>query len=950
MAAVVRLLGEVAADVGGTAVDLGPARQRCVVAALAVDAGRVVPVERLVERVWGLAPPRRARATLHSYVSRLRQVLGPERLVRRAGGYLLDADRTTVDLHRFRELCARARAAGDQRAESLLVEALRLWRGDPLTGLAGEWAETARDRLRRERLTAENDLVDVRLRAGRGGELVAELSARVAEHPLDERVAAQYLQALYRAGRTADALAHYRLLRTRLAEELGTDPGAELRRLHQQVLDADPALTAPRPTGTAPAHTAPVTPVPRQLPPPPPGFVGRADELAALSAHLDGTALDGTAPGTQPDPAGQPYGTAPPGRTVVISAVAGAGGIGKTWLALHWAHRNAHRFPDGQLFVDLRGFSPAGTPMDPSTALRGFLDALGVEPRSVPTDPHAQAGLYRSLMADRRILVVADNARDNEQVVPLLPGSPTCTVLVTSRQRLTGLVSGHGARLVRVDVLSDDEARQVLVNRLGAERVAAEPEAVAELLLCCKGFPLALGVVVGRAVAHPEFPLAALAEELREAVLDPLDDDNPPAGLRAVLSWSVQALAVEQARVLALLGLAPGPDIGLHAAAALVGLPGSGTRSVLRALENLHLVEQHSPARWRMHDLVKTYAAEQAHRELPEADRARALARLVDHHLHTAHAADRLLHPYRPPIRLPAPHPGSRPRDPGTAGAALDWFTAERHNLLALVREPPAPGTAGPVWRLAWALDTFLYRQGHLDDAVEVWRAGLADAERYGDPAVRTLAHRLLGAALTYADRLDPAAAHLTAALALAEGTGDLLAQAHTHRSLAQVAERQGRGRDAVEHATRALGLYRGLGLSELEALALNAVGWYLARVGDHERARAHCEAALELARGRHHEVEAAALDSLAYIAHRTGGHDVAVEHYRHAIALFRLQGDVHSESGTLERLGRAYRALGRTDEARRAWRRAVELYRAQHRAEEARAVVALLHELDRDT
>ncbi|MEU4805490.1 BTAD domain-containing putative transcriptional regulator [Actinosynnema sp. NPDC023587] len=909
MTTVFTLLGEVTARVDGRPVDLGPARQRCVLAALAVDAGFVVPVERVLARVWGPDPPLRARATLHSYLSRLRPLLGPAGPTRRAGGYLLDVEPDAVDLHRFRYLCARARTADDEHAEVLLSEALRLWRGDALAGLGGEWVAAERDRSGGERLTAECDLVDARLRAGQGGNLVAELSARAAEHPLDERIAGQYLLALCRAGRPSEALEHYRRLRTRLATDIGTDPGVALRRLHQRIIDDDRTLTV------AP-HSGGVVPVPRQLPPTPPGFTGREAELAALTAHLDGVA---------------------PGGSMVLAAVAGAGGIGKTWLALHWAHRHADRFPDGQLFVDLQGFSPAATPLDPAVAVRGFLDALGVDPRSVPPDPHAQAGLYRSLVADRRVLVVADNARNAEQVVPLLPGSPTCTVLVTSRHRLTGLATGHGAHPVRVDVLTDAEARQVLERRVGVERVAAEPDAAAELLAHCHGYPLALAVVTGRACADPGFPLAVLAAELRDARLDVLDDDNPAAGLRAVLSWSHQALTAEQARVFALLGRAPGPDIGLRAAAGLAGLPDAVTRSVLRALENLHLVQQRSPARWHLHDLIKRHAADQ---DVPDADLGPALARVTDHYLHTAHAADRLLNPHRPPIPFGDPEPGSRPGDPADTGAALDWFTAEHRNLLAVARS----ASSARVWQLAWALDTFLYRQGHLHDAVAVWREGLAAADRSGDPAVRVLAHRLLGAAVTYVGLHDEAVAHLSEALALAEDAGDALAQAHTHRSLAQIAERRGLDRRALDHAGRALDLYRGLGLPALEALALNAVGWYLARLGDYDRARAHCAAALDRA-GR--EVDAAALDSLGYIAHHTGDHAAAVEHYRRALDLFREDGDVFSESGTLDRLGHPFRALGRPAEARRAWEDAARLYQAQHRADEVRRVRLLIAGLD---
>ncbi|GAA1309236.1 NB-ARC domain-containing protein [Saccharothrix xinjiangensis] len=368
-------------------------------------------------------------------------------------------------------------------------------------------------------------------------------------------------------------------------------------------------------TITGGVHVTPhVTPVPRQLPAPPAGFTGRRHELTRLTELLDDAADRG--------------------GTVLISALSGVGGIGKTWLALHWAHRNADRFPDGQLFVDLRGFASDGAPLSAEAAMRGFLTGLGVAPDRVPPEPGAQVGLYRSLVADRRVLVVLDNAADTGQVAPLLPGSTSCAVLVTSRHHLPGLLTGHGAHALVLTELSDTEARRLLERRLGPDRLAAEPEATAELLTCCAGLPLALGIVAGRALAHPDLPLAVLAAELRDVTtrLTALDEEDSPANLTAVLSWSHAALPPDRAEAFALLGIAPGTGFGPESAATTTGLNPTGTAVLLRALERASLTQQPSPGRYRLHDLVRLHAADRAVRDLPDRV-APALRRLVDHYL-----------------------------------------------------------------------------------------------------------------------------------------------------------------------------------------------------------------------------------------------------------------------------------------------------------------------------
>jgi tetratricopeptide (TPR) repeat protein len=660
-------------------------------------------------------------------------------------------------------------------------------------------------------------------------------------------------------------------------------------------------------------------PLPRQLPAAPRSFTGRVDELATLTSALDSAA-------------GQ-------GGTVVISAIAGTGGIGKTWLALHWAHQHLDRFPDGHLFVDLNGFSPNGQPMTPATAVRGFLDALGIDAARIPVDPEAQAALYRSQVAGRRMLIVLDNARTTAQVAPLLPGSPTATVLITSRDRLTGLITARGARLLPVDVLSEHEARDLLVARLGADRVAAEPSAVGELLGCCGGFPLALSIVAGRAEAHPDFPLAVLAAELRDTTtrLGILDDRDPAASLPAVMSWSYNALPAEQARVFGLVGVVPGPDISLPAAANLTNLTVPQIQALLRGLEDVHLIQQHVPGRYRMHNLIRLYAAEQADHDFPEKIRTAGLRRLTDFYLHTAYAAELLLEPNREVIQIADAAAGCHPRPLEDEAAAWAWCTAEHLALLATQQLAAERGWYMTVWQLAWALGTFHARRGHLHEAVVVWRAGLAAAVQLGDPAIRALAHRRLGEACTWAGLPDNAVGHLQQALTLAETAGDLSDQAHTHRALAWAWERRGDDRRALEHATHALHLFHELEMPVREGDALNAVGWYEARLRDYEQARIHCEAALTLARRHEHRAgEAVTLDSLGYIAYHTGHHLQALDCYQQSLTVCRDLGFTYQEADTLDCLGQTHQARGQHDLARAAWQEALDLYQAQHRTSDA--------------
>jgi tetratricopeptide (TPR) repeat protein len=690
--------------------------------------------------------------------------------------------------------------------------------------------------------------------------------------------------------------------RGQLAEQFGVDPNTVLQHLHLSILRGE-KLQEPQPAG------GPITPA--QLPADLPGFVGRARHLHQLDALLPDVEQRATS-----------------ATAVVISAIGGTAGVGKTTLAVHWAHRVRYRFPDGQLYLNLRGFDPGGAVVTPAQAVRQFLDALQVPPQRIPAGLDAQLDLYRSLLADKQILIVLDNARDTAQVRPLLPGASGCLALITSRNQLTGLIATDGAHPIGLDLLSPAEARQLLAHRLGADRVAAESDAVEQIIAACARLPLALAVVAARAAVQPHCALAPLAGELADRRrLDALTGDDPHADLRAVFSWSNQALTPGAGRLFRLLGLHPGPDIASPAAASLAALTQPEVRLLLAELTGANLLTEHLPGRYTMHDLLRVYAAEQARATEPDVQARTAVHRMLDHYLHTAHAAAMLLDPHRQAVSLSAPRPGVQPETLADLADTLAWFRAEYPVLLAIVRSTVTSGPAESAWQLAWTLTGFLDRRAQWHDLATVQAIALKAAQRLSDRVGEMRARNALAIAYTRLRKYADAEAHLRSALDLCKDAGDLDGQAHMHHNIAWLLERTGHPEQALGHEHQGLELYRRIGNRQGEARTLNAIGWYHALVGNHSRTLTPCLEALALLETLNdRQAQAQTLDTLGLAYHHLGHHAQAINCYERAVALNRTLEDRFYEANTLSRLGDVHHAAGDLPAARHAWQQALTI------------------------
>jgi DNA-binding SARP family transcriptional activator/tetratricopeptide (TPR) repeat protein len=888
-----------------------PARQRIVLAVLLLRANQVVTIDTLAGVLWDGEPPPGARNTVQGYVKLIRQKLGPQdsrRLVTRGPGYVLTVADGELDTDRFIRLRDAARAAADGRdwmaAAVQLSEALALWRGEPLADLSAP--VLARDevpRLAELRLTALEARIDADLRLGRHADLVAELRQLTGGHPFRERFVGQFMLALYHCGRQAEALAAFRDIRQVLRNELGIEPGPELARLHERMLAADPELSAEPGTAGEGDDRAAVAEwseqdSPAQLPPDTVDFTGREPQVRMLCDLL----------------AAEPEARRP--GAVVISAVLGMGGIGKTALAVHVAHRLRERFPDGQLYVSLHG---AARPLGPYEVLARFLRALGVPDAAIPADDAERAARYRSKMAGRRMLVVLDDACDAAQVRPLLPGTAECGVLITSRSTLPGLAA---ALLLDLEAFGPAEARALFTSIVGPARAVAEPEAVASVLDSCAGLPLAVRIAGSRLRSRSGWTIAHLGARLADEQLRLAELATGDLGVRASFGVSYEALTAIPALVFRRLGLADATELPLPAIAALVGLPAAEAAGALEILTDAHLVESPAPDRFRQHDLLRSYAAEVAERDEPEAERRSAVRRLLSWYGDQTVLVTWVLEPARRfPVAL-LPQVATEPLGLTTSAEALAWYETELPALLAAPRQAEREGLHNIAAQIAAAMWDFFQRAPYLDEWIEVSELGLRCARHLGDDAVLSWLLTGLGAAHNMTGGAEAGRDYLLEALAIRQRTGDRAGQAAVLNALGVGLSEAGRYEEALEYLRSALVIYSSLGARLYEGLVLSNAGGALLGLKRHDEALDYLERALTINRetGERHgegQTESKLGDVCLDLAHLVE----AVAHYRRAQATLEdTEIDHEDQADVLVNMGEALARLDRTDEARQTW------------------------------
>src|SRR5712691_7443877 len=909
-------------DDAGTPVAIGSAKQRTLLAVLGLELNQVVPVARLLELLWDRDPPPAARPALQGHVSALRKLLGPGmRLETREPGYVLAAPPASVDVFRFRDLVAAAATveeASNPSAEEMLTEALDLWRGTALADVANhgvpEGLIAGLEEIRLEALAA---LAARLLLAGRGGEIVGRLRTALQAAPLFEPLIASLVLCLHQAGRQADALGVYHAARQRLAAELGVDPGVALQEAYHSVLAGrgpPDARRAPGPAGAAPARSE--VSIPAQLPRVPAGFVGRQSELRWLSDHLGGD------------------------RPLLID---GPAGIGKSALVLRWAHHVADRFPDGQLFARLRGFDPAG-PAAPGAVLGGFLGALGASPATIPDALEERAALYRTRMAGRRMLVVLDDASGTDQVRPLLPGDQSSLVVITSRYRLDGLIAGDGAATRTVPSVSSGEALSMLGRVLGDEVIETDRGAALRLACMCDHLPLALRIAAARLATSPGMTVAELVEELgdEQQRLAALATADANVSVEAALSLSYRTLPAPAAQLFILLGLHPGPDISIWAAAALAATTTSAAKQALTALAGCHLAYQARPGRFAAHDLVRLYARGLATTMEPQ-DQADALGRLFDYYL-TVTRAIRLMG-YPDPYFGGYDPIGAEPATPDIADltAAFDWHAAEEDNICALVASTRLPEHA---WRLA--CNNRLCYSGSGTDQEAYLAAGLAAARAAGS---QLGAAQLLTHLADVRARLGQTEQAFDCLREAAELLGDDAEPRDTYRLMTYLAEAEqaaGQLAEAHRHRIEALEAVRKISRPVVEASVMTQIASLLLEQSAPEQALTYAQEAEDLVTANPgNEISwANALRLHGKVLEHLGRLDEAASCLQRAINISQSCGYRSCAARCHHRLGVVLTQLGQPGAAEQNLRVAVDLYRILELTAEAAQAADDLNDL----
>jgi len=938
------------------------ARQRAVLGLLALHAGTVLPVFRLIDALWGDDPPRTAVKTLHSHVARIRSALAaaglPGVLSTRDPGYLLVG--VPSDVARFEELVATGRraltGADAARAVTALRAAAGLWRGDafadvPLTG----WAAREVDRLHELRLAAAEDRWDAELRTGRHETAASELVRLLAANPANERLTRLHMLALYRSGRYTDALEAYQRLRRELADELGVDPGREVVELHTAMLRRDQALDevpSPQAAGERPRPAVDLPPVaaglpaagvaaavvPSQIPARVGHFTGRGDELAALDEVL-------AAADSDPEYADE----------LPVVVISGPAGMGKTALAVQWAHRVADRFPGGRLFLDLRG-DDGSRALGGAQALAHVLSGLGVPEERIPAGESERAALYRTLLHGRRCVIVLDNVGSVADVLPLVPGSGENLLVVTSRLSLAALAARHAMRAVSVDALGHAESVSLLTRMLGQRRVAAEPAAVAALARLCAGMPLALRIAGARLVGSPKRPIAEVVTELTGAArLAGFAVEGDSRTVQTVLTSAYRPLAAEQARLFRRVGIAPGPTFSAPLAAAVCDLRPADADAALATLAGANLVNPVGAGRFRFHDLIGEFAVGRLHAE--EADPSEVVGRLLDWYTAVAHEANALVNPDRDVVEPVLRHPAPAMPFAAQAQSALAFLEAERDNLLPVVRLARSAGEHTTAWQLTYLLTSFYEATGHWHDRVNLCLEGSRAAAELGEAAAEAEMLRALGVAYFMTRQLPEAIEAGNRALAIVHAAGDLAGEGHVHNNLANAYAELRRfdeavtaHENAVDRCARAgnrLGLalsqrnlghtymqmgaasrglaalrsalevFRDLGNGRLEAGTLDTIGEAHLAGGDTDAALVEFAAALRLSReigDRWLEWEVLLHIGSTHL-HRDA-HAAALDHFTEALAVCRGVEDRHGEATVLNLLGRAHLLADQLDEA----------------------------------